>query len=70
MTTTLSEATNTSGLAVKCLTFRLGAETYGVSVLKVREIIRLDVDRVPTSQGLETAAKLETHSTTANQGPT
>jgi purine-binding chemotaxis protein CheW len=40
MTTTLSDKTNTAALAGKYLTFRLGDETYGISVLKVREIIR------------------------------
>ena len=40
MDATLSEKTNIAGLAGKYLTFHLGAETYGISVLKVREIIR------------------------------
>jgi len=31
----------TRGVAVKYLTFRLGRESYGIAVLKVREIIRL-----------------------------
>jgi purine-binding chemotaxis protein CheW len=40
MDATLSEKKNIAGLAGKYLTFHLGAETYGISVLKVREIIR------------------------------
>jgi purine-binding chemotaxis protein CheW len=40
MNATLSEKTNLAELAGKYLTFRLGDETYGISVLKVREIIR------------------------------
>ena len=40
MNTTLTEKTQIAGLAGKYLTFRLGDETYGISVLKVREIIR------------------------------
>ena len=40
MDATLSEKTNITGLAGKYLTFHLGVETYGISVLKVREIIR------------------------------
>ena len=40
MTTTLSDNANLAALAGKYLTFRLATETYGISVLKVREIIR------------------------------
>ncbi len=40
MNATLSETTSIAGLAGKYLTFRLGGETYGISVLKIREIIR------------------------------
>jgi purine-binding chemotaxis protein CheW len=40
MNTTLTAATGLTGLAGKSLTFSLGDETYGISVLKVREIIR------------------------------
>lgn len=40
MNATLSEHTNIARLAGKYLTFLLGDETYGISVLKVREIIR------------------------------
>jgi purine-binding chemotaxis protein CheW len=40
METTLSEKMNVSQLAGKYLTFRLGDESYGISVLKVREIMR------------------------------
>jgi purine-binding chemotaxis protein CheW len=40
MNTTLTATTGITGLAGKYLTFRLGDETYGISVLKVREIIR------------------------------
>jgi purine-binding chemotaxis protein CheW len=39
---------NTSSLAGKYLTFALGAEEYGLPVLKVREIIKmLDITQVP-----------------------
>jgi purine-binding chemotaxis protein CheW len=36
----IADQTDTTALAGKYLTFRLGDETYGISVLKVREIIR------------------------------
>ena len=39
---------STSALAGKYLTFALGAEEYGLPVLKVREIIKmLDITQVP-----------------------
>ena len=41
MTTTLSDKTSSAALAGKYLTFRLGNESYGIPVLKVREIINL-----------------------------
>lgn len=50
MTSELAEktSTGTSQLAGKYLTFRLRNESYGVSVLKVREIIRLtDITNMP-----------------------
>ena len=40
MDTTVSEKTRITGRAGKYLTFRLGDESYGISVLKVREIMR------------------------------
>ena len=40
MTTTLPESSEATELAGKCLAFRWGGETYGISVLKVREILR------------------------------
>ena len=40
MNTTVTEKTSIATLAGKYLTFSLGNETYGISVLKVREIIR------------------------------
>ena len=43
-----AEKTTTSSLAGKYLTFALGAEEYGLPVLKVREIIKmLDITQVP-----------------------
>ena len=41
MSTTTTEAAATAALAGKYLTVALAAETYGMSVLKVREIIKL-----------------------------
>jgi len=41
MSTTTTEAAATAALAGKYLTVALAAETYGMSVLKVREIIRM-----------------------------
>ena len=48
MATATVESNKTSIVAGKFLTFGLGNESYGVSVLKVREIIRLmDITSVP-----------------------
>lgn len=48
MATPTLETQNTRSSAGKYLTFVLGQESYGVSVLKVREIIRLmDITAVP-----------------------
>ncbi|HEY1171420.1 MAG TPA: chemotaxis protein CheW [Verrucomicrobiae bacterium] len=50
MATTLNETAATTARAVagKYLTFALGRESYGVAVLKVREIIRVvDITAVP-----------------------
>ena len=45
---TVSASGNVSGLAGKYLTFFLGGETYGIPVLKVREIISmLPITQVP-----------------------
>jgi purine-binding chemotaxis protein CheW len=47
-TTKKSGAKAVAGLAGKYLTFALGAEEYGLPVLKVREIIKmLDITQVP-----------------------
>jgi purine-binding chemotaxis protein CheW len=47
MTATVSEASQAS-LAGKYLTFRLGKESYGIGVLRIREIIRvIEVTPVP-----------------------
>ena len=52
MAATLTETSKTAGLAGKYLTFLLGEETYGISVLKIREIIRLtDITAVPQMPG-------------------
>lgn len=48
MTATISEKANTGTMAGKYLTFRLEPETYGISVLKVREIIQqININSVP-----------------------
>jgi purine-binding chemotaxis protein CheW len=48
MANALTENSSTAGLAGKYLTFLLGKETYGISVLKIREIIRAtDITVVP-----------------------
>ncbi len=60
MTTALSPRTNTAALAGKYLTFNLGPETYGISVLKVREILQqATTTAVPQmSAGLEVVSHL------------
>src|SRR5688572_12473121 len=48
MATAIADSSKTKTAAGKFLTFGLGNESYGVSVLKVREIIRLmDITAVP-----------------------
>lgn len=48
MSATTAQSSNTRAAAGKYLTFTLGRESYGVAVLKVREIIRLaDITAVP-----------------------
>ena len=48
MTAVSPGATNTSRLAGKYLTFKIGAEEYGLEILKVQEIIKMmDITKVP-----------------------
>lgn len=46
--TATAEAGSLAGLAGKYLTFKLGAEEYGLEILKVQEIIKMmEITRVP-----------------------